>query len=921
VNESITVERVRHALVVGRLDADGAAVLLAANLPRKRDRTFVVVGASSVDAMTRLDPWVVADLADEVRGDLCVVAPGFGSMGRDGTLPPARLLADRLGVEVTAADGHPVGLADGSVFVPGQTAGWVSYRPGGSRIPVGARFPAPWWQEGLPDPADHITHVPVGLWVRRPGTPERPADPLLRRVPDLDRMYIVLGAPGELPPTGATVAEVLRTLPDEGRDRAVLAWYGSGALADAMASAVAEELGAPVRVAHGVPGDGGLVYIDEGGTARWRPFAVESVYRPDGPPVLDRWVAPPTLAMAEPGSFRLTAGWRVDVVARGLAVRPESVRLDPAVLAAGTGPTADVVFATDGPVPDAVLRAFDWLVRELPADTRDVLRILPADQQAEDALAGAEAADRVVPVATADQPAAAPPDPDEGIAPPAGAVMVTADGRMFPAAPILAAPVAHPEAASVDIQNGVLVIDLAADTAADASYAGLVVDAAFATADPPDAAFVVDAGLIVDAAYAAAGTDTAAVFTPDAAVVAADTAAADETDAAAVYAATSGTDTAADQTPNRIPDYAADAAGVGHDVAAGSGADDETDAADPPQPVANGIPSVAAATVAPSVASPPPGLAQGIPPVHHVTPMSQFATRLSPAASPVAQHTAQSTVDSTVDISADSGVGSIAGLLPGRDRRPAPQQALPVAQVSTPIEVPENARSTKTQRRAMRAKLGSRYDVATRAVTRLLSERPGLRFGSGDRAALLAELAVVRVFADDPDDPDGHYDTDFYVCLADGLRRLPTARTVVVRGIPADTEVQPESVIRLPTPMVAAQALSASTVGPAEALIWTTTGRRLDGLLDADEPGDESGDEEEEAAPSRSGDVVLSGHTRLRVLAVESAPVRRILLAEDGAAPEAALTRLRAAAAARPDPAQLPQVLSVSRWFGPLPAA
>jgi hypothetical protein len=770
VNESITVERVRHALVVGRLDADGAAVLLAANLPRKRDRTFVVVGASSVDAMTRLDPWVVADLADEVRGDLCVVAPGFGSMGRDGTLPPARLLADRLGVEVTAADGHPVGLADGSVFVPGQTAGWVSYRPGGTRIPVGARFPAPWWQEGLPEPADHITHVPVGLWVRRPGTPDRPADPLLRRVPDLDRMYIVLGAPGELPPTGATVAEVLRSLPDEGRDRAVLAWYGSGALADAMATAVAAELGAPVRVAHGVPGDGGLVYIDEGGTARWRPFAVESVYRPDGPPVLDRWVAPPTLAMVEPGSFRLTAGWRVDVVARGLAVRPESVRLDPAVLAAGTGPTADIVFATDGPVPDAVQRALDWLVRELPADTRDVLRILPADQ-----------------------PAAAPPEPDEGIAAPAGAVMVTADGRMFPAAPILAAPVAHPDAA-VDIQNGVLVIDLAADTAAD-------------------------------------------------------------------------------HTPDYTPDFAA--AGVGHDVA------------DPPQP----IPSVAAATVVPSVLAP-----------------VRQATRLSPVASPVAQAAAQSTVDSSAS--------SIAGLLPGRDsRRPAPQQALPVAPVGIPIEVPENARSTKTQRRAMRATLGSRYDVATRAVTRLLSERPGLRFGSGDRAALLAELAVVRVFADDP---DGHYDTDFYVCLADGLRRLPTARTVVVRGIPADTEIQPDSVIRLPTPMVAAQALSASPVGPAEALIWTTTARRLDGLLDADEPADESGDEEEEAAPSRSGDVVLSGHTRLRVLAVESTPVRRILLAEDGAAPEAALTRLRAAAAARPEPAQVPLT---SRWFGPLPAA
>ena len=844
MDESITVERVRHALVVGRLDADGAAVLLAANLPPKRDRTYVVVGASSVDAMTRLDPWVIADLADEVHGDVCVVAPGFGSMGQDGTLPPARLLADRLGVEVTAADGHPVGLADGSVFVPGPTAGWVSYRPGGRRIRVGARYPAPWWQDGLPDPAEHVTHVPTGLWVRRPGAPDRPADPLLRRVPDLDRMYVVLGAPGELPPTGATVAEVLRALPDEGRDRAVLAWYGSGAMAGAMADAVADELGAPVRVAHGVPGDGGLVYVDESGTARWRPFAVESVYRPGAAPVLDRWVAPPTLAMAEPGSFRLADGWRVDVVARGLVVRPESVRLDPAVLtmvAAETGPTADLVVATDGPVPDEVRSAFDGLVRELPADTRAVLRVLPVDQPAEDALAGIEAADRVVPVSAADHPAAlfVPPagGQHERVTSPTGAVVVTADGRVLPAAPILTlpvAPTARPTA--IDIQDGVLVIALA-DTAAD--------------------------------------TDSA-----------------DGTDADA--------------------DYAADAASVGLDLA-------ET-----------GIPSVAAATVAPSVTPP---VRPVIPPARQsFPPIAPFATptppRVSPAAaaqfaapalSLAAAAPAPAAVQPEADQQAtlftvDSGVNSVAGLLPGRDsRRPAQPLTPPVVRVSMPIEVPENVRSTAAQRRAMRAKLGSRYDVATRAVTRLLSERPGLRFGAGDRAALLAELAVVRVFADDP---GGHYDADFYVCLADGLRRLPTARTVVVRGIPADTEVQPEAVIRLPTPVVAAPAASASPVGPAEALIWTTTARRLDGLLD----DDRAEDDDEEPAPSRGTDVVLSGHTRLRVLAVESDPVRRILLVEDGTAREAALTRLRAAAAARAttEPARHP---ATSRWFGPLPAA
>lgn len=205
----------------------------------------------------------------------------------------------------------------------------------------------------------------------------------------------------------------------------------------------------------------------------------------------------------------------------------------------------------------------------------------------------------------------------------------------------------------------------------------------------------------------------------------------------------------------------------------------------------------------------------------------------------------------------------------------------------------------------MRVKLGARYDVATRAVTRLLSERPGLRSGTRDHSALLAELAVVRVFADDP---TAAYDADFYVVLADGLRRLPTARNVVVRGIPADTEARPDTLIRLPAPVVAAPVLPARPVGPAEALIWTTTARRLDGLTG---PADDAA----------AADVVLSGHTRLRVLAVETGPVRRLLLAEDGTPTEPALVRLRAAAAARAIADPLEDQPATTRWFGALPTA
>jgi hypothetical protein len=221
----------------------------------------------------------------------------------------------------------------------------------------------------------------------------------------------------------------------------------------------------------------------------------------------------------------------------------------------------------------------------------------------------------------------------------------------------------------------------------------------------------------------------------------------------------------------------------------------------------------------------------------------------------------------------------------------------PPVQVARVVEVPEGARSTTTQRQAMRERLGTSYDLAARVVATLLSERPGLRSAGTDRAAQLAELAVVRAFIDNPDGP---YDPDFHVVLADGLRRLPTVRAVVVRGIPDGGGRPPDSALRLPSPVIAAPA-SATAAGPAEALIWTSTGRRIDDLQD-----------------TPTGEVVLPGHTRLRVLAVDDRnPVQRVLLAEEGTAPDAALARLRAVAEKRNGTAGP----AVARWFGALPTS
>ncbi|GAA4613324.1 hypothetical protein [Saccharopolyspora hordei] len=956
MDESITVERVRHALVVGRLDADGAAVLLAANLPPKRDRTYVVVGSSALDAVGRLDPWVTADLADAVHGDLCVVAPRFGSMGRDGALPPAKLLAERLGVEVTAPDGDPTALADGSLFVAGPGAGWVSYRPDGRRIRVGARLPAPWWQDGLPAASDHLVHVPSGLWVRRPGGPDRGDDRLLRQVPDPDRMYVVLGAPGEEPPAAATVAEVLRGLPDENRGRAVLACYGFGG--GELVRAVSGELGAPVRVAHGVPGDGGLVQVDEAGEARWRPFALETVYRRDGAPVLDRWVAPASLAMVEPGSYQLVEGWRVDVVPRGLVVRPEAVRVDDAVAAADPGPAAEVVFAADSAVPPEVVTAFDQLVRDLPAEAREGLRILA--QCDPSALAGIEAADRVVPLPA---PAEPPSGAREAVPPPRGAVVVLPDGRVLPAAPILATPgprtpgtgagsaplppaqpVSSAPAPQTSLPPSLRPAPSApapapvrqtppAPQAPAAVSLPSPVQAAAAAAPPhaqpappapPLPAPPVDAplwghprsappggrppwiaqrdaprGASALAAQAVAAAPVPVreveVTTPLPAVPSTPAHQAEERTVGAAAPASppepngglagalrsTGPTTAVPPVRGEAATAGATTAQASTDTAANPRTSAGTSTTAEPGTTPKASPSAESGTTARTT----PTSERGAEPARPATGSLPSTVASSTAAGTPAEPAARSTVDDRV--------GSRTELLPEPDPAPVAAEV---------VEVPEDARSTPEQRQAMRTVLGTRYDVATRAVTRLLSERPGMRFAAEDRAALLAELAVVRVFADDP---TGEYDADFHVCLADGLRRLPTVRTVVVRGIPADTAVRPETVLRLRAPVVAAPAGTTEPVGPAEALIWTTTGRRLDGLLD--EPSE------------HRDDVVLTGHTRLRVLAVESEPVHRVLLAEDGAAREAALTRLRAAAAARADvPARRP---TGGRWFGPLPVA
>ncbi|TDD83161.1 hypothetical protein E1202_25870 [Saccharopolyspora karakumensis] len=198
------------------------------------------------------------------------------------------------------------------------------------------------------------------------------------------------------------------------------------------------------------------------------------------------------------------------------------------------------------------------------------------------------------------------------------------------------------------------------------------------------------------------------------------------------------------------------------------------------------------------------------------------------------------------------------------------------AAVLKPLLLVDHA-STEEDRQQFKKSLGWKYDAATRSVTRLLAERPGLRGGMPVDDAMLTELAAVHVFATSDQrefvnairtgDVASHY--PFISCLAGGLRRLPSLQGLVVRGGPGDAETVEDYVVGSelvePAPMLGVSDESASVPGSVELLIWSVTARRLGGL----------------AADENSADVVFPPATSYRVLAVE-ADAGRVLLTEVG---------------------------------------
>jgi hypothetical protein len=236
--------------------------------------------------------------------------------------------------------------------------------------------------------------------------------------------------------------------------------------------------------------------------------------------------------------------------------------------------------------------------------------------------------------------------------------------------------------------------------------------------------------------------------------------------------------------------------------------------------------------------------------------------------------------------------------------------------------------SSAEDRRQFRASLGWRYDAATQYVTRLLSDRPVLRAGADD--GLAADLAAVQFFTNSGDQELlpavraaalSAADMPMLSCLVSGLRRLPALVGPVVRGGPADPRelaaYQPGAELAEPGPLLALTDVATPLTGNAEVLIWSSSARQLQGLIDP------------RAAPA----VMFLPATTLRVLGRDGAgELDQILMVEvpaswrdqpDPARDERIRNRLRGIAQARAAaraPGQTPPELGwTGQWLAPMP--
>jgi hypothetical protein len=894
------VERAGSALVVRSADADTTGLAFAAVLPPEQSRTAVVVDASAMGALHDLDDQLLGRLSEGLTApgspwDVRLVAARTARPGQRGAPPLAARLADLLDVSVVAPDGEMVALRGGELFSAGHRAGWLDFRQGRRPMWTGPRYPAPAWQSDLDGPGGFVapktssvsvTAIPAGLWVRAGERESLPTVDLGYGVPvEPERPVVLVGAPGEPFPEAAELAEFIDALPESLRERAILVPYGRAPESCAtLAQDVADRTGAAVRAYGALPfyaldGERRFMVYDDTGRPERLTDAAEEEFRPiaarprpvPAPPAL-------TVAVEADGTIRPTDR-PVRTEKPRASVPATALRTTSATAVPQTHPVlraADVTLVDRLELPpmegDGAGAAVSQAPVLSPADMTlvDLAEMPPMERDGDDAGA---AMSQVRPdlgpadVTLVDKPKRAPIARGDG----AGAPMSQAHPVLSPAEMTLVdRPRPAPTARDGDGEPA------ARHTGGNAAVPPATtpvreVDEGATTEWEPGCGPALGRDLeeqmpavepqVTEASPAGAETDSGYVRATVASTVWRASEPMGAVRRAGVPpvrdAAGSRGGTAAEHGTGR-PVAAQQVAGVAPAMreAAGIPASVPRDAG---RPAMTG-PVTAPTPPAPGASAP---LAASRPPVHEAGPAGASVVW------PVGQGDDAGAVNPADEMVGGpaGGIGTGASAVWPVDQGDEAGPVHPAGGIGagTTLAWPVDRESTAEERREFRASIGWRYDAATRAVTKLLAERPGLRGPGATDDALLTDLAAVRVFATcDRADPVGSIGLPgsgqaFTACVVGGLRRLPAVQGVVVVGGPK-RDLRPGADIVESVPLVGIADAGAPVDGDVEYLIWSLTARRLDGLADE----------------SPDAEVVFPPGTTFRVLATEG----QVLLAE-----------------------------------------
>ncbi|MFJ3756467.1 hypothetical protein [Streptomyces sp. NPDC090080] len=212
------------------------------------------------------------------------------------------------------------------------------------------------------------------------------------------------------------------------------------------------------------------------------------------------------------------------------------------------------------------------------------------------------------------------------------------------------------------------------------------------------------------------------------------------------------------------------------------------------------------------------------------------------ASVPAAQQPPVAAAEPPEDTFAPTAGAKSQSLVPAAVPRPRPlSYRTPEQETVDPRLSERPGHSTPAQRTALRRLLGPGWEHHSAAVSRLLPVLPWVP--EEDTRAAHDDLVAVHTYLHQPDRPHNEPGAQpslplpqlsaYAACLSSGLRRLPTYRGVVLRGLGQDGTAAGAG-RRLTNPSAVSglmfdPAAAVSPPGPAYA-IWSVTGRRADVL-------------------------------------------------------------------------------------------